>query len=252
VKLKAWQYEALNFPYADKDLVERLYIEFFAASGRNARVDAGKKRRPYGKRPPNPLLMERDKEFIAAYKSGKTLEEIGRLYGITRERVRQRLSAHGLDRESGGSTIKQFKKIPDRVAKRQAAIDRKERRHFETWGCSREFIDSLSPLPRSHRLHPLTKYVRQMKSAQHNSKVGWRFTFATWWKVWQESGHWNERGRGKDKYVMARFGDTGPYSPENVEIITHSQNSQDSFISHPGRERAAKAKITRARKSVAQ
>jgi len=29
-----------------------------------------------------------------------------------------------------------------------------------------------------------------------------------------------KRGRGKSEYVMARKGDIGPYSPENVECLT--------------------------------
>ena len=38
---------------------------------------------------------------------------------------------------------------------------------------------------------------------------------------------WSEkRGRGKSEYVMARKGDIGPYSPENVECLTNTQNHQ--------------------------
>jgi len=35
-----------------------------------------------------------------------------------------------------------------------------------------------------------------------------------------------KRGRGKSEYVMARKGDIGPYSPENVECLTNTQNHQ--------------------------
>ena len=35
-----------------------------------------------------------------------------------------------------------------------------------------------------------------------------------------------KRGRGKSEYVMARKGDIGPCSPENVECLTNTQNHQ--------------------------
>jgi len=35
-----------------------------------------------------------------------------------------------------------------------------------------------------------------------------------------------KRGRGKSEYVMARKGDISPYSPENVECLTNTQNHQ--------------------------
>ena len=34
-------------------------------------------------------------------------------------------------------------------------------------------------------------------------------------------------GRGRDKYVMGRIGDKGPYSPKNVKCITNAQNGYD-------------------------
>lgn len=53
-------------------------------------------------------------------------------------------------------------------------------------------------------------------------------TFEQWWQLWSSSGHWHERGRGKHRYVMARFNDKGPYEPGNIKIITNSDNSRES------------------------
>lgn len=51
-------------------------------------------------------------------------------------------------------------------------------------------------------------------------------TFTQWWRIWQRSGKWDQRGNGKpDDYVMGRKGDTGPYAVGNVEIITHAANA---------------------------
>jgi hypothetical protein len=51
-------------------------------------------------------------------------------------------------------------------------------------------------------------------------------TFEQWWDIWQQSGHWHERGNlDGDKYCMARHGDVGPYAVGNVKIITNRENS---------------------------
>ena len=53
-------------------------------------------------------------------------------------------------------------------------------------------------------------------------------TFDKWLDLWISSGHWEERGRGKDKYCMSRIGDLGAYVAGNVFIQTNSQNTRDS------------------------
>lgn len=62
--------------------------------------------------------------------------------------------------------------------------------------------------------------------------VGFELTFEEWLKIWMDSGHWHERGRGKDRYVMARFGDKGPYKVGNVKIITLSENTTEGQLGH--------------------
>lgn len=73
--------------------------------------------------------------------------------------------------------------------------------------------------------NPKGVYIRQRANARRRG-IPWEFTFNTWWGVWKNSGKWEHRGMGKGKYCMARRGDLGPYSPENVRIITFSQNSK--------------------------
>jgi hypothetical protein len=61
-------------------------------------------------------------------------------------------------------------------------------------------------------------------------------TFPEWWEIWQASGHWHERGKGRGQYVMARKGpDIGPYAVGNVEIILASENVAQSTNKSPGR-----------------
>jgi len=68
---------------------------------------------------------------------------------------------------------------------------------------------------------------------------------------WQVDRRWHHRGIGANKLVMARFGDRGPYSPDNVQCITHSKNIADIDRTHMGekirRAWEAKAPEERAR-----
>lgn len=57
--------------------------------------------------------------------------------------------------------------------------------------------------------------------------IEWLFTFESWASMWHESGKWRQRGRGAERFCTARKGDVGPYSSENVEILTNRQNSID-------------------------
>ncbi len=81
---------------------------------------------------------------------------------------------------------------------------------------------------------PLAGKVRRAYQVQrHNAKsrdIPWKFSFDQWLSFWVASGHWLERGLKGDGYVMSRFGDTGPYSPENCEIIKASENSQQPQV----------------------
>ncbi len=75
-------------------------------------------------------------------------------------------------------------------------------------------------------------YMKQKAKAKFRS-IPWEFTFDEWLSVWLNSGRLNERGRCAGKYVMARHGDVGPYSPSNVEIILCEKNASDSRLNHP-------------------
>lgn len=75
---------------------------------------------------------------------------------------------------------------------------------------------------------PKNKFkVHKERAAKNN--IPFLLTFEEWWSIWQSSGHWDERGRGKGKYVMARRGpDIGPYAIENVDIKTHGENISEA------------------------
>ncbi len=71
-----------------------------------------------------------------------------------------------------------------------------------------------------------TQYLYQRATAKYR-KVDFQITFEEWFKVWIDSGHYHERGVGKDKYCMSRFNDEGPYAYNNVFIQTNAANGKD-------------------------
>jgi hypothetical protein len=46
------------------------------------------------------------------------------------------------------------------------------------------------------------------------------------WRIGLPNSHWEERGRGKGKYVLARHDDLGSYKVGNWSIITYEENSR--------------------------
>lgn len=73
---------------------------------------------------------------------------------------------------------------------------------------------------------------RKFQEHKYNSDgrgIKFEFTFEGWVRFWKDSGKLHLRGAKKGKYVMARKGDTGPYSPDNVEIILYEDNLSDQI-----------------------
>jgi hypothetical protein len=186
--------------------------------------------------------------MVAKYRAGSTLAQVGAEFGISRERVRQIIAANGVGRIDGGMAVRSLQAIPDKVAKKQLKKARQEAYWRATWGMSLDDYKAVVAEhgSSSHPSSPLRKYIEHRNNAKKR-RIAWNFTFVDWWRIWQESGKWEQRGRGPGYhgYVMARYGDADtPYSPDTVYICTQSQNSKDSYLVVPGAVRAEKAKRT--------
>lgn len=202
------------------------------------RTVGAERKRTYTKTPELKSASDvRAQQMIDARTAGLTLEQIGEIHGVTRERARQILARFGLDSSNSGRK----KAIDDKRAARVVTMRvNRDRRCHEAYGCTYQAMEAL--------FGPgvlLTRHKATLAYAQHKKNSGQRgieflITFPQWWGVWQKSGKWAQRGRGQG-YVMARTGDVGPYTVGNVYICTQSQNSKDSFIKTPGHVRAAKA-----------
>lgn len=180
---------------------------------------------PYMRRGPgrSQAAKSRAAKMVALYKAGYTLVQIGEVYGITRERVRQLMTRHfGIRHADGGQSVI----AAAARAKRKAA---KDAQCMTKYGCTHAQYQGVLRVGRemlaagsSRERTPRGAFIAQRRNARTRG-IGWELTFWQWWTIWQESGHWEQRGRGSG-YVMCRKGDEGPYAVGNVFIATSIEN----------------------------
>jgi predicted transcriptional regulator len=193
--------------------------------------------------------IARAEAMSAMFQAGKRLVEIGDVYGVTRERVRQVIKKHGglVGKDGGQSAVASFKRIERRR--------REEAKYAEKHGCTPEQyreqrkIASDARAARCASKAPLNAFHQQRNSAKARG-IGWSIKFWDWWTLWRESGKWEHRGRSGDGYVMCRFRDDGPYELGNVYIATLRHNStvqpnNPYRRSHPAFEKAMADKAER-------
>lgn len=75
-------------------------------------------------------------------------------------------------------------------------------------------------------MKPYNLAYHNQKSMATYRNIDWQFTYDTWIEWWGEDIV--NRGRGPNKLVMARNGDTGPYSAVNCKKITHADNVSEA------------------------
>lgn len=68
------------------------------------------------------------------------------------------------------------------------------------------------------------------KSQAKRRGIPFLLTLEEWCAIWRESGKWEQRGHKTGQYVMARFGDVGPYTVGNVRIITCNENGSEGNL----------------------
>lgn len=145
------------------------------------------------------------------------MQEIGDYYGVTRERVRQVLVEElGVSGSDGGAAVRAR-------AKKEASLARRDQRFLVRYGMTH---DEYRRINNAHSPRPIRAFTEQKRNARVRG-VEWDLTFAEWWCIWHESGKWSQRGRGRDKYVMARHGDSGAYRAGNVKIIRFDANNSE-------------------------
>jgi hypothetical protein len=75
-----------------------------------------------------------------------------------------------------------------------------------------------------------SKQYQAFRSHRNNARhrgIPFLFTFEQWLEWWMKDSRWEKRGRRGGDLVMARNGDVGPYSPDNVYCTTSAGNMAD-------------------------
>ena len=91
------------------------------------------------------------------------------------------------------------------------------------------------------------RFYRHRAQAKYRN-IDFEFTWEQWHAWWLDHGidrNKPDPRRGADRQCMARCGDTGPYSPDNVYLTTVAQNNKDAAangVRRGGRPRGAKNK----------
>lgn len=180
----------------------------------------------------DPIRADEDRAFAMAsmYRAGKTLNEIGEHFDLTRERVRQILTKRGITKQMGGQTVATAGHRAARWTEKKRVKNASCQRSY---GCDYETVVSLNQGKALSAQSSRTYAYSQQKASAGRRCVKWEMTFPEWCRVWDESGKFPQRGRGKAGYCMARKGDVGAYSADNVYITTIGQNASDSYKFKP-------------------
>lgn len=228
-----------------KDISVALNISIFTIYGwlKNSEIELLKCKRGHRS---SKINLEK---AMAMSKDGATFQSIGEVFGVSKQAVQKKLSTVMRD-DLSGRAVRQFLNVEKIKEKKYSQKNKTERRIFDIWGLTLDVYTALKAKYGSSAIStsPLAKYKCQKSNAATRG-IGWELTFAEWWQLWQASGKFDQRGRGHG-YVMARFGDSGTYEIGNVEIITAAQNSSDSYLTKPGKERAIKCLATKASKKI--
>lgn len=151
--------------------------------------------------------IEREMEMVRLYAGGMTIEAVATQYGISKNRTWLLLQRHA------------------DVARAGRLESKCQQRYGCDYATAKAICEPLSPFNERSVAYVYSSHKR----GAHHRGIGWEFTLPEWFAVWKESGHWADRGCGVSKYVMARRGDCGPYSPSNVYITTCAQNGRDAI-----------------------
>ena len=89
------------------------------------------------------------------------------------------------------------------------------------------------------------QYTNQKANAKKRG-IDWKFTYESWLEFWGDDIE--RRGVGHDKLCMQRFGDSGPYHPDNVKKGYPRGNAKTAgvIIRHRNMSEAARTKQTQA------
>jgi predicted DNA-binding protein YlxM (UPF0122 family) len=171
---------------------------------------------------------QRNDQIVNLYLQGVTQQDIADIFLVSRQRIQQVLKKRKIKAKDGGSKLKVLERQEELTGKRETKCR-------EMYGCSWRDYHRFRRRWKNYRLSPIYRF-RNHKNGSRLRGIEWKLTLFEWWNIWKKSGKWKERGRSPNQYQMARFKDIGPYSVENVRIITGKQNKDEYYLS-PGNKK---------------
>ena len=72
-----------------------------------------------------------------------------------------------------------------------------------------------------------------------------QFTFEQWSEWWLTDNRWSRRGRKAGQLQMGRKGNSGPYSPGNVECATKEEKQKSQLVRLSSLSTEKRAEIAR-------
>jgi hypothetical protein len=157
-------------------------------------------------------------DCVGRYLNWETLESIGKVHGVSRQRVQQIVKGAGAIRGPKPTKEKVRRERPDRF--------------MPIYGCTKSVAIALNDGEILRKRGSKASCFRSQKNSAKHRGIEWHITFSEWVELWKE--RWPDRGRGMNDYVMARANDMGPYAPWNVHIIPFRENLQQVYNARLG------------------
>lgn len=135
-------------------------------------------------------------------KNGEKVKDIAAELGVSRQAVYQRLKKEG------------------HVYLRK---QRKTAARYEILGVTKEEYLYLRSFNKNYYKTPMGGYYAQRNYARRRG-IQWDLRFVDWWRKWEGSGCWLNKGRGDKEYKLERISLTKGFSRDNIHIVKHSED----------------------------
>jgi len=177
------------------------------------------------------MKPQRNADIASLFLSGVTMQEIGDLFGLTRQRVQQILKDQGINGHQGGNSLFVAHRQKQKEDLRRLMEKEKEKGRIadmDQW--SRKVLGV--PLEEAFRLNG--KPFRTKRRSSHNQEIYQRYlaikhqfgykhpddaylTFSEWHQVWMASGRWENGPKGG--YGIIRKYKNQPWSVQNARVV---------------------------------